>query len=742
MTVLRKDKIESRAYQEVIAASASDRNTLVVLPTGLGKTIIAVMVASIKLSDDDAKVLMLAPTKPLVEQHKKTFQEFLDIDNDLMQVMTGEIRPDKRYELWDERKIFFATPQVVENDLISAEVPIDDFALTIFDEAHRATGEYSYVFINEKMRTQNLALTASPGGSKEKIMEVSDNLGIENFEVRTEDDPDVEPYIEDKEVSWLNVELDDRFDEARSKMEASKRSQLKELKRLGQLDSTSDVNKTDLLKLRGEISSKLSKEDDPKLYSAISRVATALKISQAIELLETQGVSQAYEYVQGLENDDSKAASRVLQDDDMARAINLINYLKKEDVEHPKTQKVVDILDGLEEDQKALVFTEYRSSVEDITRKLEEEDFDAAEFVGQSGDTGMSQNEQIELLEEFSDGNHQVVVSTSIGEEGLDIPAVDYVIFYEPVPSSIRDIQRMGRTGRQESGEVYVLIAENTRDEGYYWSAHHKKKKMNKVLKELKNEGLQDSGQSTLQGYGSKKKRKKQEAAEKSSEEDEKSDEVDDGSFDGSEITIYADDRENSVAKNLSRMDAVVRKKRLDVADFLVSDRTAVERKEAEDFVDSVLDSRLFEQVQSLQQFERPVIIVEGDNLYGHRDIHPNAIRGALATLAIDYSIPIIWSDDEKDTSKILEALAKREQDEKDREVAIRGEKSPKSDEQLQEFIVAGLPGVNTKIATRILEEFGSIEKVVNASAEELKSVEGLGEKKTERIRELLTREY
>ncbi|WP_414838213.1 DEAD/DEAH box helicase [Candidatus Nanosalina sp. VS9-1] len=741
MTVLRKDKIESRAYQEVIAASASDRNTLVVLPTGLGKTIIAVMVASIKYSED-SKILMLAPTKPLVEQHKKTFQEFLDVDEDQMQVMTGEIRPDKRYELWEEKNIFFATPQVVENDLISAEVPVEAFSLVIFDEAHRATGEYSYVFINEKMNTQNLALTASPGGSKEKIMEVSENLGIENFEVRTEDDPDVEPYIQEREVNWLNVELDDRFEEARNKMEASKRTQLKKLKKLGQLDSTSDVNKTDLLKLRGEISSKLSKKDDPQLYSAISRVATALKISQAIELLETQGVSQAYEYVQGLENDDSKAASRVLQDDDMQRAINLITYLKKEDVEHPKTEKVVDILDGLEDSQKALVFTEYRSSVEDITRKLEEEDFSAAEFVGQSGDTGMSQTEQIELLEEFSDGDHQVVVSTSIGEEGLDIPAVDYVIFYEPVPSSIRDIQRMGRTGRQESGEVFVLIAENTRDEGYYWSAHHKKKKMNKVLQELKEEGLEDTGQSTLEGYSSSKTTSKKEKNSEASTKSEKSGKDDEDKFDSSELTIYADDRENSVAKNLSRMDTVVKKQRLDVADFLVSDRTAVERKEAEDFVDSVLDSRLFEQVQSLQQFERPVIIVEGDDLYSHRDIHPNAIRGALATLAIDYGMPIIWSADEKETSKILEALAKREQEDKDREVSIRGEKSPKSDKQLQEFVVAGLPGVNTKIAERILNEFGSIQKVVNASEEELKSVEGIGDKKASTIRDLLTREY
>jgi len=745
MNVLRKDKIESRAYQEVIAASASDRNTLVVLPTGLGKTIIAVMVASIKLGDD-SKILMLAPTKPLVEQHYETFKEFLDVPEDEMKVMTGEIRPEKRYELWEDSRVFFATPQVVENDLISAKVPVEDFSLTIFDEAHRATGEYSYVFINDKMRTQNLALTASPGGSKEKIMEVADNLEIENFEVRTEDDPDVEPYIQETDVNWLNVELDDRFEEARKNMASAKRNQLKELKRLGQLDSTSNVNKTDLLKLRGEISSKLSTKDDPKLYSAISRVATALKISQAIELLETQGVSQAYDYIQGLENDDSKAAGRVLNDDEMSKAINLINYLKKEGVEHPKTGKVLDIVSDLEEDSKALIFTEYRASVRDIVSKLQDEDVSAAKFVGQSGDSGMSQSEQIELLEEFEEGNHQVVVSTSIGEEGLDIPAVDCVIFYEPVPSSVRDIQRMGRTGRQESGEVYVLIAENTRDEGYYWSAHHKKKKMNKVLDELKNE-VQERDQRTLQNFNKKKSVKKKknkirETDDESKESSEASEEDKDQSFEGSELTVYTDDRENAVAKKLSRMDLIVRKQRLDVADFIVSDRTAIERKKAEDFVDSVIDSRLFEQVQELQQFQRPIIIIEGDGLYHHRDIHPNALRGAMATLAIDYGIPIIWSDDRKDTARILESLAKREQEEKDREIAIRGEKSGKNDKEVQEFFVAGLPGVNTKIAERILSHFGSIEKTVNASEEELKDVEGIGDKKASQIRDLITREY
>lgn len=737
MSLLKTEEIESRAYQEVIAASASDRNTLVVLPTGLGKTIIAVMVASIKMKND-SKVLMMAPTKPLTSQHKKTFQKFLDIPEEKMQVMTGEIRPDNRYKHWKDKQIFFATPQVVENDLISDEIPREDFSLVIFDEAHRATGEYSYVFINSKMGVQNLALTASPGGTKEKIMEVAENLDIENFEVRTEEDPDVEPYIQEREVNWLNVELDEKFMEAKSKMESAKRKQLKKLKSLGQIDSTSDVNKTDLLKLRGEISSKLSSTDDPQLYSAISRVATALKISQAVEMLETQGISQCYEYLEGLKNDDSKAAARVLQDEDMQKGMNLVRYLKKEGIEHPKVDKVVDILEGME-DKKALVFTEYRSSVENITERLKDEGLDATRFIGQSGDKGMTQKEQIEKLDEFRDGEHQIVVSTSIGEEGLDIPAVDYVVFYEPVPSSIRDIQRAGRTGRQESGEVFVLIAENTRDEGYYWSAHHKKKKMNNVLQELKNDqdALEPAAepQSTLEGFNRKeieqKKSGKSEQVEQEGEDEE-----------DSQLEIYADDRENAVAKELSKMDIKVNKERLEVADFLVSDATAVERKKAEDFVDSVLDSRIFDQLIEMQQYAKPVVLVEGKDLYSHRDVHPNAIRGALATIALDYEIPIIWSDGRSETANILKSLAEREQEEKDRDVAVRGDTSPKSDRELQKYVVAGMPGVNTKIAERLLEEFGSVEKVVTASETELKEVEGIGEKKAARIRVILTKGY
>ncbi len=705
--VLETDKIESRAYQEVIAASARDKNTLVVLPTGLGKTVIAAMVASQKVPE--GKVLFMAPTKPLVEQHLSTFRELLAIDDEDMTVLTGETSPEERYRIWGEKKIFFATPQVVENDLIAGKVPREEFSLVVFDEAHRATGEYSYVFISEKMRAQKLALTASPGGDKEQILQVADNLEIENFEVRTEDDPDVEPYLHRKEVEWIEVSLDERFREAKNNLEEAKREQLKKLKSMGMLDSVSRVNKKQLLKLRGKLGSKASSGDDPKYYSGLSLVATALKISQALELLETQGVSQCYEYMEGLKNDDSKAASRALNNEKLQKARSMVEYLKKKGEEHPKLDRLREILGDIDEGEKAIVFTEYRASADRIAEELNTEGLKAVKFVGQRGDSGMTQKKQIDVLEAFEKEKYNVLVSTSIGEEGLDIPSVDYVVFYEPVPSAVRDIQRSGRTARQQAGKIYVLMAENTRDEAYYWSSQNQKKEMNEVLEELKDEKREKGGQKTLDGF---------------------SGEV--------ETVIYADDRENSVAKELSRMEITVRKKRLEVADFLVSDATAVERKRADDFVDSVLDQRLFSQLEELQQFSNPVLIIEGDDLYSHREVHPNAIRGALATIALDYGIPILWSDDVRNTAELLKSLARREQEDKDREIAIRGEKAPKTESELKKFVVAGLPGVNTKIAERLLEEFGTVKAVFTASESELKDVEGLGDKKASRIKELI----
>ncbi len=709
MELLKQDKLESRTYQEVIAASSLKKNTMIVLPTGLGKTVIAAMIASRKLKD--GKVMFLAPTKPLAEQHFKSFNEFIDIDKEEMQVMTGETRPEKRYDLWKEKQVFFGTPQVVENDLIAGEVPVRDFELVLFDECHRATGEYSYVFISEKMPCHKVGLTASPGGDKEKIMRVAENLELSNFEVRTEDDPDVEPYIQDKEVNWMKVALNNRFDTARKKMEDAKRKPLKELKKMEYISSL-NISKTDLLKLQSEIRSKLSTSDDPKHYSAISHAASALKISQAIELLETQGVSQCYSYMRGLEEDSSKAAKKALNDKDFQKAKSLVEYLKKKGEEHPKIEKLVELLEGFE--GRAIVFTEYRASADKIVEELSA-NHNPVKFVGQQGEDGMTQKQQIDTLGEFEEGKYDILVSTSIGEEGLDIPSVDKVIFYEPVPSSVRDIQRMGRTGRQEAGEVTVLIAEDTRDEGYYWSAYHEKNRMNSILEELKEEGLGNQ-QRSLDSF---------------QEEEEES-----------KVEIIADDRENRIAKEFSRKDIDVAKKRLEVADFVLSEDVAVERKTSQDFVDSIVDNRLFDQLQDLNSYSDPIILIEGGNIYSKRNVSEDAIRGALSSVILDYNIPIIWSQGVDDTVEILIQIAQKEQEDNEKEIAVRGNSSGKTMQQRKEFIVAGLPGINTKIARRLLREFKNVRNIFEATNEELQSIDGLGPKKAESITSMLDEPY
>lgn len=709
MELLKQDKLESRTYQEVIAASSLKQNTMIVLPTGLGKTVIAAMIASKKLQD--GKVMFLAPTKPLAEQHFNSFNEFIDVDEEELQVMTGETRPEKRYDLWKEKRVFFGTPQVVENDLIAGEVPVRDFELVLFDECHRATGEYSYVFISEKMPCHKVGLTASPGGDKEKIMRVAENLELSNFEVRTEDDPDVEPYIQDKEVNWMKVSLNNRFDTARKKMEDAKRKPLKELKKMEYISSL-NISKTDLLKLQSEIRSKLSTSDDPKHYSAISHAASALKISQAIELLETQGVSQCYSYMRGLEEDSSKAAKKALNDKDFQKAKSLVEYLKKKGEEHPKIEKLVELLEGFK--GRAIVFTEYRASADKIVEELSA-NHNPVKFVGQKGEDGMTQKQQVDTLGEFEEGKYDILVSTSIGEEGLDIPSVDKVIFYEPVPSSVRDIQRMGRTGRQEAGEVTVLIAEDTRDEGYYWSAYHEKNRMNSILEELKEEGL---GQ-------------EQRSLDSFQEEEEES-----------KVEIIADDRENRIAKEFSRKEIDVAKKRLEVADFVLSEDVAVERKTSQDFVDSIVDNRLFDQLQDLNSYDDPVILIEGGNIYSKRNVSEKAIRGALSSVILDYNIPIIWSQGVDDTVEILIQMAEKEQEDQEKEVAVRGNSTGKTMEQRKEFIVAGLPGVNTKIARRLLREFKTVRSIFEASEEELQDVDGLGPKKAESITSMLDEFY
>src|SRR3989344_1983521 len=340
-------------------------------------------------------------------------------------------------------------------------------------------------------------------------------------------------------------------------------------------------------------------------------------------------------------------------------------------------------------------------------------------FVGQQKKkgTGLSQKEQIGLIEQFKSNDFNVLVMSSVGEEGLDIPEVDVVIFYEPVPSAIRTIQRRGRTGRQKKGDVIVLVAKKTRDEGYRWSSYHKERMMEDILRKLKKE------------FNAEKRTEKK---------------LTEFVLPKTEITIFADYREKSsgVIKKLIELGIKINLEKLDVGDYVLSPDICVEYKTIPDFIDSLIDKRLFTQLKDMQKYRKQIIILEGDeDIYSQRQLHPNAIRGMLAAITIDYGVPILATKNSDDTALLMAMIAKREQTEEKKGFTLHSSK-PLTLKEQQEYIVSALPGVGPILSKPLLKKFGSVKKIINASEEKLKEVELIGEKKASKIKEITDSEY
>jgi len=727
-----------RLYQETILSTCNEKNTLVVLPTGMGKTAISMLLAAQRLSNyPKSKILILAPTKPLAEQHLNTFKRHLDFNQDRFVLFTGLVRPEKREELWKDAKFIFSTPQGMENDIISRKINLEDVSLLVFDEAHRATGDYAYTFIAKQYNKlakypRILALTASPGSEVEKIEEVCRNLYIEGVEIRTDTDPDVRPYVQEIKADWVEVELPDSFLEIREFLKESFRSKLIEIKKKGFIKSSAiqQIGKKDLISLQSEFHARLAHgSKDFQLMKSISLIAEAIKVQHALELLETQGISSLYKYLEKLESESKitkvKAVKNLVQDLNFKSAFIRTRTLYEANIDHPKLDELKKIIKKQTEkntNPKIIIFTQYRDTALKISSELAKlGDVKSEIFVGQmkKGETGLSQKKQKEMLDRFSNGRFNCLISTSIGEEGLDIPEVDLVVFYEPIPSAIRHIQRRGRTGRQKKGRMTVLIAKNTRDEGYRWSAFHKERRMHKTLNNLKSKlGLRfEKQQPTLAKYVS-----------------------------GEGVKIIADVREKAsgVIKELLELGAELDLKTLKVGDYILSSRVCVEIKSVWDFVNSIIDGRLLQQIKELKiNFERPLVVVEGtEDIYSVRKVHPHAIRGMLATIAISYGIPILQTKNYKETASLLNIIAKREQEETTREFSLHGDKKPLTLKEQQEYIVSALPGVGAILAKPLLKKFGSVKKVVNASEDKLKKVGLIGDKKAKRIKHVLDERY
>ncbi|HNS82481.1 MAG TPA: DEAD/DEAH box helicase, partial [Methanolinea sp.] len=234
-------RLESRTYQLSIAMKALEGHTMVVLPTGLGKTAIALLVAASRLYNQGGRVVMMAPTKPLVEQHLRFFRQFLSLpsqEDDTLAMFTGETPSGERAAAWKKARMVFATPQVIKNDVLAGSYDTRDVSLMIFDECHRAVGNYAYVFLAQRyLETAAsplvLAMTASPGGQVEKVEDVCRNLGIVKVESRTEHDRDVAPYIHEREIEVVEVDLPPELKQAASDLNILVDSRLSQLTQLG-----------------------------------------------------------------------------------------------------------------------------------------------------------------------------------------------------------------------------------------------------------------------------------------------------------------------------------------------------------------------------------------------------------------------------------------------------------------------------------------------------------------------------
>ncbi|HDI86120.1 MAG TPA: DEAD/DEAH box helicase [Candidatus Korarchaeota archaeon] len=720
------DAIEYRRYQVELAKRALKGNTLISLPTGLGKTVIAALVAAERLRQrPEGSVLVLAPTKPLASQHLSTFRRLMTLEGGAFRLVTGEVPPARREAIWRSgAKLFFATPHTVWNDVVSGALDLGDFALLVFDEAHRAVGAYPYVRIAQAYLTSArdgliLALTATPGSPEGRLREVTRALGIREVVIKTRDSSDVRPYVAPLRTRVVKVSLPDRLRAALELLRADLTIVVRELAAEGLLSGRPDyrIPLRELLTLR----SRLSAEESPDSKAALARVALAIKLRHLIDVVSSQGPRQALAYLERLTSAPRRGKSdRMLLD---LPSVKKLPELLRGSTRHPK----LDVLKRLLRERasrdpsfKAIVFVSLRDTANLVLQELTEvEGVRPAKFYGQAsraGERGMSQADQRRVLEEFSAGIYNVLVATNVAEEGLDIPEVDLVVFYDPVSSAIRHVQRKGRTARGRPGEVVVLLTEGA-EEWAFWRAARGERQVTAARPSTDLTAF-TAPSTTLQ-------------AGRPAEGD---------------VTVVVDTRElqSEAVRELALMpDVKVSVSRLEVGDFVLSDRVAVERKTVEDLAASLVDGRIFEQIHRLREvYEIPILLIEGRDPYrpSRRGVSPRSLMGLVSSLAI-MGVPVLWARDHRDTAQILRLIARREQLERRRRVVLKSAPAKSLSEDM-ERVLSSIPGVGPETARKLLKRFGSLIDVFNADRDQLMEVRGVGRKLADFIYGFVRRPY
>ena len=494
--------VEFRLYQKGIADVASERNTLVILPTALGKTVISAMVAAnLLLNYRTVKVLVMAPTRPLVLQHRNSFFRLLKLRERDVALLTGGTPPEIRKIVWaGDARIVFSTPQVVRNDLLEHRLSLENYGLLVFDECHRAVKEYAYtdiakLYVSQAKYPIILGMTASPGSDLDRVLAVCRNLYIERVEYRSEEDPDVKPYIHPIKIEWERVDLPAQYKVIKSQIRSMLDKKVSWLCYRGVIKRKLEyITKMTLIEAGNELRFMLEEcieEERGQILYAIVNQSLALTLFHMIELLETQGLHTLKAFLKKIEfeKEEKRSYAKLVSDPEYSTLKASVENIS---IEHPKAQLLKQIVKEQvlkKPSSRMLAFTQYRDTASHLVEELNTiPTVKADRFVGQASkplDKGLTQDEQAERIRMLQDGELNVLVATSIAEEGLDIPEVDRVIFYEPIPSEIRYIQRRGRTGRKAPGDVTILAANESLDMIYLYASQRRTAKMKTIAQNL-----------------------------------------------------------------------------------------------------------------------------------------------------------------------------------------------------------------------------------------------------------------
>ncbi|KAH9879299.1 hypothetical protein J1614_002738 [Plenodomus biglobosus] len=503
-----------RDYQFNIVQRGLFNNLLVALPTGLGKTFIA---ATIMLNwyrwTVDAQIVFVAPTKPLVAQQVEACFKIAGIPRSATTMLTGGVQTGLRAEEWKEKRVFFMTPQTLLNDLKSGYADPKKIVLLVVDEAHRATGAYAYVEVVSFLRRFNesfrvLALTATPGADVESVQKVIDGLDISRVEIRTENSMDICSYVHQRTIE---KKVFQNSDEMEMCMDLYRQALQPLVNTISGLNAYWSKDPCDLTpygcqqakqRWMHEAGRNANQGVKAIVHSVFSILAS---ISQGMELLKYHGVGPFYVKMKEFQSESLKTKSKykkqILESNAWKKLMNRLQgwVIDENFVGHPKLEYLQEAIlehfvnadgrtaTGASATQtRIMVFAHFRDSAEEIARILKRHQpmIRPRVFVGQAAgknSEGMTQKDQLDVIEKFKDGLYNTLIATSIGEEGLDIGEVDLIICYDSKASPIRMLQRMGRTGRKREGKI-IMLQMNGKEENDANKAKDSYEKMQELI--------------------------------------------------------------------------------------------------------------------------------------------------------------------------------------------------------------------------------------------------------------------